>query len=285
MMGRLTAVAMTFAGALFVSAAALAFDDAQYPNLKGQWNRARIPGVGGQPSFDPTKASGRGQQAPLTPEYQALFEANLVDQANGGYGLTRGWACRTSGLPIMMTLFEPMEIIVLPETTYIVIDQHNTQRRIYTDGRDFPAEIEPSYIGYSVGKWINTDGDGRYDVLEVETRGFRGMRVYDADGLPLHDDNQSIIKERFALDKNDPDLLFDEMTVIDHALTRPWTVVKRYRREPTLQPVWHEFICAENNNDVAIGKENYFLSAEGLLMPSKKGQSPPDLRYFKQTQR
>ncbi len=276
---------MALAATLLVTAAAQAFDDAQYPDLKGQWNRARMPGAGGQPSFDPTKASGRGQQAPLTPEYQAIFEANLVDQANGGYGLTRGWACRTSGLPIMMALFEPMEIVVLPETTYILIDQHNTQRRIFTDGRDFPAEIEPSFIGYSIGKWLDSDGDGHYDVLEVETRGFKGFRVFDADGLPLHEDNQSIIKERFALDKTNRNLLYDEMTVIDHALTRPWTVVKRYSREPDPKPVWHEFICAENNNDVAIGSENYFLSGEGLLMPSKKGQAPPDLRYFKSTQK
>jgi hypothetical protein len=285
MMDRLTAAAVALAAVFMIAASAQAFDDAQYPNLKGQWTRARIPGVGGQPSFDPTKTSGRGQQAPLTPEYQALFEANLADQANGGYGLTRGWACRTSGLPIMMTLFEPMEIVVLPETTYILIDQHNTQRRIFTDGRDFPAEIEPAYIGYSIGKWVDEDGDGRYDVLEVETRGFKGPRVYDAAGIPFHADNQSIIKERFALDKADPNLLYDEITVIDHALTRPWTALKRYRREPNPRPVWDEFICAEGNSDVAIGKENYRLSADGLLMPAKKGQAPPDLRYFKQTQR
>jgi hypothetical protein len=33
---------------------------------------------------------------------------------------------------------------------------------------------------------------------------------------------------------------------------------------------------------VAVGKENYFLSADGLLMPSRKGQEPPDTRYFQQ---
>jgi hypothetical protein len=35
---------------------------------------------------------------------------------------------------------------------------------------------------------------------------------------------------------------------------------------------------------VVIGKENYFLSGDGLLMPAKKDQPPPDLKYFKQTQ-
>src|SRR5580700_9132418 len=82
-----------------------AFDDALYPNLKGQWNRAPIPGVTGQPDFDPTKPSGRGQQAPLTPQYQAIFEANLADQAAGGFGTTVGWHCGAWGLPAMMNVY------------------------------------------------------------------------------------------------------------------------------------------------------------------------------------
>ena len=63
---------------------AQAFDDTKYPDLWGQWVGVRIPGVGGQPAFDPTTPWGRGQQAPLTPEYQAVLEASLADQARGG---------------------------------------------------------------------------------------------------------------------------------------------------------------------------------------------------------
>jgi hypothetical protein len=37
--------------------------------------------------------------------------------------------------------------------------------------------------------------------------------------------------------------------------------------------------------EVSIGKENYFMSGDGMLMPSRKNQPPPDLRYFKQTQK
>jgi hypothetical protein len=44
---------------------------------------------------------------------------------------------------------------------------------------------------------------------------------------------------------------------------------------------WREDVCAEGNMHVGIGKENYFLSADGYLMPAKKDQPPPDLRYFK----
>ncbi|HEY7299826.1 MAG TPA: hypothetical protein VH684_18110 [Xanthobacteraceae bacterium] len=270
------------AGMLTPLGGAAAFDDSRYPDLSGQWHRLPTPGVRGQPSFDPTRPWGRGQQAPLTPEYQAKFEASLADQAAGGHGAQRGWSCRTSGMPLMMTLFEPMEIIVLPETTYIRIDQYNTQRRIFTDGRNWPHEIEASYNGYSVGRWIDDDGDGRFDALEVETRGFKGPSTVDASGIPLHHEGRTVIKERFYLDKVRADVLHDQITVIDDALTRPWTVTKNYRRDPDPQPVWIEWVCAEGQSHVAVGKENYYLSADGLLMPTRKDQPPPDLRYFKQ---
>jgi hypothetical protein len=281
---RIGAVAsLAFTTALLITHADVRAQDAtKYPDWKGQWTRARVPGAVGQPPHDPSKPYGRGQQAPLTAEYQANFEANLADQAAGGQGNDVTRVCLPNGMPRAMSAYEPLEIVVTPETTYILIDHIEHTRRVYTDGRKWPADIEPSFSGYSIGKWIDEDGDGRYDVLEVETRGFKGPRVYDASGIPLHADNQTIVKERIYLDKADRNLLRDEITTIDNALSHPWTVTKNYRRNPDPQPVWREWICAEGNTHVEIGKEPYFLSADGLLMPTKKGQKLPDLRYFEQ---
>ena len=73
------AIILVTAATLCMSTAALrAFDDAIYPDLNGQWTRAIVPGAVGLPPFDPAKPAGRGQQAPLTPEYQAKFEATLA---------------------------------------------------------------------------------------------------------------------------------------------------------------------------------------------------------------
>ncbi len=178
-----------------------------------------------------------------------------------------------------------MEVVVTPQTTCVMIEYIHDNRRIFTDGRDWPADIEPSFAGYSIGTWSDAGGAGRYDTLAVETRYFKGPRAFDTSGLPLHKDNQTIVKERIHLDQHDPDILIDELTTIDHALTRPWTVTKRYHRVKNPQPVWLEEVCAENNGHVLIDNEDYFLSAGGLLMPSKKDQPPPDLRYFKQNQK
>jgi hypothetical protein len=270
----ITVSALAAAALCFSAVGAGAFDDAAYPNLRGQWNRT------GSPRFDPARPDGRGQQAPFTAEYQAIFEAGLADVAAGGHGTDPTYVCLSPGMPRIMNVYWPMEVVVLPQTTYIMIEHIHDNRRIYTDGRDWPDSIEPTFAGYSIGRWIDAGGLGHYDTLEVETRHFKGPRNFDTSGLPLHRDNQSIVKERIHLDAANADTLVDEITVIDHALTRPWSVVKRFRRNPDPRPVWLEEVCAENNGHIVISNEDYFLSAEGMLMPSKKNQPAPDLRYF-----
>src|SRR6266436_10086705 len=171
---------------MFGSAAA--FDDSKYPDWSGQWKRPA--GVATQ--WDQTKKNGLAQQAPLTAEYQARLQASIADQARGGQGDDARVSCITAGMPRIMTGTRPFELVVLPAVTY-VYGEGNMPRRIYTDGRRFPTDEEPTYMGYSIGKWIDEDGDGKYDVLEVETRNFKGPRTYENSGILLHGDNASVI--------------------------------------------------------------------------------------------
>jgi hypothetical protein len=161
-----------------------------------------------------------------------------------------------------------------------VLTDYTIPRRIFTDGRDWPQELDQNFNGTSIGRWVDPDAEGRFAALVAETRGFKGPRTYEASGLRLHDDNQTVIKERFSLDPADKNILRDEITVIDHALTRPWTVTKRYSHERDPTPIWHFNDCAEDNHHVVLGKDSYFITSDGKLMPTKKGQKPPDLRYF-----
>ena len=251
---------------------ARAFDESRYPNFTGQWVRIGAP-----------RWVQPGGKPPLTPEYQAVFEANKAEMAVGGPGNVPSWYCLPQGMPMMMNIYDPMEIVVTPKVTYILMSHVNDQyRRIYTDGRDWPEDVEEIYAGYSIGKWIDEDGDGRYDVLEVETRHMKLPRTYDSTGIPFHSDNKSIVKERIYLDKADPNVFVDEITTIDNALTGPWKVVKKARRNPDPLPSWHTEVCSEENALVRIGKEAYFLSSDGYLMPITKDQPPPDMRYFSQ---
>lgn len=269
------AVALTTALSMAVGHAQ---DAARYPDWSGQWRRPES----GTNRYDPSKPPGLAQQAPLTAEYQAILEAGLTDQAEGGQGNNRSSVCFPAGMPRIMAGNIGFEFIVTPKTTHVVF-LNSMPRRIYTDGRDWPDFEEPAFAGYSIGKWTDEDGDGRYDVLEVETRNFNGPRTFDNAGIPLHADNKTIVKERIYRDKTNPDILHNEMMTIDNALTRPWSVHKTYLLQKN--PRWVENICNVGNPLVLLGQEMYYLSAEGLLMPTKKGQKPPDLRYFDQAQK
>jgi hypothetical protein len=273
-------VAFALANTLIIGGAPGA--EEKYPDWQGAWARFIVPGLPGQPSFDQTKPWGPGQQAPLTAEYQKVLDDSIADQAKGGQGnFIEHAQCYPAGMPLMMIAFRPLEFVVTPQTTYVLIGGSDHYRRIFTDGRPWPTEIVPSFSGYSIGRWISAHGDARYDTLEVETRGpFKGRRAYDATGLPLAFDNQSIFKERIHIDAADPNLMHDETTVIDHALTRPWTVDKKYVRSPTPHPDWDEAYCVEGTALVTIGGEMYYLDGDGILMPARKGQKPPDLHYF-----
>jgi hypothetical protein len=273
----LTALSLTMTGA---PSGALAHDESKYPDWGGQW--LRVPD-GGPPRYDTTKPI-RKQEAPLKPEYQALYQASLNDIDAGGFGLDTHYACMPTGMPRQMSGVSRFEFVFGPNATHIVFeDMTLSPRRIYTDGRDWPRDLktrEPTFVGHSLGKWLDTDGDGRYDTLEIETRHVRGPRTWDQTGMPMADDGDAVFKERIYLDKGNPNILHDEITTTDNSLTRPWTVTKNYRREQNV--TWEENNCVEGNAYITVNKQVYVVSGDGLLMPSKKNQPGPDLRYFKQ---
>ena len=270
MLLRKSIAALALSAALLAVPGARAQDVSKLPDLRGQWL-----GVGADEdaSWDPSKPAG-AQQAPLTPEYQAVYRTAMAAQKASGVKLT---SCLPPGMPRSMIMYQPMEVVVMPDTTYIMITYMNEFRRIYTDGRKWPEDIEPSYAGYSIGQWNDENKDGHY-VLSVETRAMKGPRTFDASGVPMDKDNDTVVKERIYLDKNDLNLLHDEVTTIDKALTKPWTVTRSYHRER--EPVWTEFVCSEDNHQVQLGKEVYVISDQGFLTPTRAGQPAPDLKYF-----
>src|SRR5262249_13701552 len=139
-----SSIVIALAAALTVTAAQ-ASDESKYPDFKGQWHRVGAPGwvvPGGSPP-------------PVTPEYQAVFEANKAEMAAGGMGNVPSWYCLPQGMPMMMNIYDPMEVIVAPGATYILISHINdSYRRIYTDGRDWPENPQAAFAAYSVRRRI-----------------------------------------------------------------------------------------------------------------------------------
>ena len=184
-----TALAVLLSG-LSLGLAARADEAKKYPDWNTLWNRGSPPGV-----WDPSKPKGLGQEAPLKPEYQKIHEQNLAKE-KAGINFDIKDTCGPVGMPRLMTAYEPIEIVITPKEVYMLAEAMSPIRRIYTDGRDWPKNPDPSFVGYSIGKWLDTDNDGTYDTLEIETRYMKGPRLMDSTGIPVADDNSTVVKAK-----------------------------------------------------------------------------------------
>lgn len=237
-----------------------------YPDWSGQWTRI------GSLTWEPQGYDVAGEP-PLTAEYQAKREEFQRLRDLGVLAGDPPATCLPPGMPRLMTMSFPFEMVVTPSTSYILADWDSAVRRIYTDGRDWPAYMLAEFNGYSLGQWHDENGDGVYDMLSVETRSIKGPRSFDSRAVVLHDNNETVVLEEFRrLDEN---TLENTITTIDDALTGPWTVKRTYSHTPhSDEVIWVEYVCAENNRHIKLGDDWYFLnSEEGTLDPTRQGQA------------
>jgi hypothetical protein len=259
------ALAVLVAGPFLVTPMLLAEERGEasaYPDWSGQWQRI------GSLNWPPEGYAEAGPP-PLTEEYRAIYESYRQLQRDGIPAGDPPATCLPPGMPRMMKMSFPMEIIVTPGTTYVYAEWASQFRRVYTDGRDWPDYILPSFNGYSLGAWHDENGDGTYDMLSIETRGIAGPRSFDSTGVPLHEDGGTVVLEEIRL--LDEETLENRITTIDAALTEPWTIHQRYRRQ-TEDVVWTEYVCVENNRHLKLGEDWYFIDADGRLEPTRAGQ-------------
>jgi len=97
---------------------ARAFDESKYPDFAGQLAQAQRAGHGAVGSNQAVWAIA--QKAPLKPEFQAALEASLKDQTLGGQGDDARYSCLPNGMPRIMTVVWPIEIVITPKITYIM---------------------------------------------------------------------------------------------------------------------------------------------------------------------
>jgi hypothetical protein len=236
-----------------------------YPDWKGQWSR-----IGG---LDwPPEGYRKAGAPPLTAQYQEVWKRNQALQDEGLPAGDPTAKCLPPGMPRVMKMDLPMEVIVTPKITYVYGAWDSQFRRIFTDGRAWPEEPLDTFNGYSIGEWHDENGDGAYDMLSVETRSLRGPRVFDSRAVPFHDNNHTVVREEIRLVGGKT--LEDKITTIDDALTRPWTIAQRYGRK-TDKIVWKEHLCVSGKWYLTLGEDWYiFDPATQSLAPARKGQAP-----------
>lgn len=216
-----------------------------------------------------------GSMPSLTDEFKVLWEeVRSLHEAGIPAGDPTA-KCLPPGMPRLMGMDVPMEIIITPSVTYIYVEWDSQLRRIFTDGREFPEYIPPSFNGYSIGEWEDLDEDGVYDLLTVETRGFSGPRSFDERGMPLHDNGETIVHE--SLRFIDEHTLENRMTTIDDALTEPWTSVHRYSRRID-DIVWRGHLCVNSPRHFQLG-EYWYIYHPNMEFPEPANADQPPLVF------
>jgi hypothetical protein len=143
--------------------------------------------------------------------------------------------CIPPGIPRTMIQPLPWEIVMAPDRVVMIFEFQSLVRQIFTDGRGHSKDLDPTYMGNSIGHW---DGD----TLVVDTIGFNGKTWIDPKGLPT----TGALHVTELIRRVSHDTLSDDYTIDDRkAYTKPWTVQKLF----TLHPDWQikEYVCAENN--------------------------------------
>ena len=145
--------------------------------------------------------------------------------------------CLPASIPLATLLSEFTKIVQTPGLTLVMHELDNATRQIYTDGRPLPADPNPSWLGYSIGRWDR-------DALVVETIGFNGKGPLDIFGHPRSEKMRIIERyRRRDVGHLDVELTFDDPVVY----TRPFTIKVTHLLQPDTDIL--EYFCNENERD------------------------------------
>ena len=168
---------------------------------------------------------------PYQPWAEALFKERRANSSKDDPTAN----CIVGGVPRSDLVGYPFKILEVPGMVVILYEAVHSYRQIFTDGRAFPADMNPAWFGYSIGHWEG-------DAFVVETRGFNDKGWLDNGGKPATD--QLKVTERFI--RKDFGNMDIEITIDDaKAYTKPWTATQPLVFQADTELL--EYICNENN--------------------------------------
>jgi hypothetical protein len=178
-------------------------------------------------------ADYKPEESPMRPEFNELF-----GKRNQVLGLDIPTShCLPGGVPFGMLLPFPTKIVQTPGLIVMLLEGDGTSRQVYTDGRKYPDDPQPMWMGYSVGRWEG-------DTLVVETRGINDKTWLDALGHPHSEDMR--VTERFH--RRDFGHMDVQITIDDpKTYTKPFSIKVTHRLLPDTDIL--EWYCAENEKD------------------------------------
>jgi hypothetical protein len=212
--------------AVVTATLALAFTPAALatPDLTGVWSII---------SRADTLKTEDGKLPPLLPSAKTVYEMHLAQATRGDRSFDGTTRCLPPGLPRLMLVHRPFEILQRPKALYFVHELNRLPRRAYLN-ENLPTDVDPHYLGYSVARW---EGDS----LVIESSGFDDGTLLDTSGLP-HSDALHLI-ERYQLGK-DGKHLHARFTIEDpKTYSAPWSFKVEYEKRPGYE--LRENVCAD----------------------------------------
>jgi hypothetical protein len=203
------------------------------PAPKSADGHSDISGVW-SPNTAPLQVIAPTAAIPFQPWSRALTE----ERADGARGKDDPAAYCIPGMPKLVVLPYPYKIVQAPGMMLILYEGFTTYRQIFTDGRPLPKDAEPTWLGYSTGKWEG-------DTFVVDTVNINERTWLDNAGRPHS--NAMRLTERYH--RRDFGHLEMQLTIDDpKAYTKPWTVSENAVLLPDTDLL--EYICSEDNKDI-----------------------------------
>jgi len=193
------------------------------PNITGLWRPS--PGIVG----DITR--NMKEPVPFQPWAEALYKHRRATDSKDDPTAN----CIVGGVPRSDFVGYPFKILQVPGMIVILYEAVHSYRQIFTDGRRLPEDPNPTWFGYSVGRWEG-------DTFVVDTAGFNDKGWLDNAGMPATE--RLRVTERFT--RKDFGHLDIQITIDDpKAYTKPWTVTQPLQFQPDTELL--EYMCNENN--------------------------------------
>ena len=207
------------------------------PDLSGIWlpdpGPAGTKGIGEvlrSPYFVDITTDLSPEKVPFQPwaeaQYRRHRERNMMDDPTA--------RCQPTGVPALDTYPFPFKVLQMPGLVVILYENNTDFRQIFADGRELPRDPQPTWMGYSVGKWDR-------DTFVVESFGFNDRSWLDRSGHP-HSESLRVIERFRRLDFGRMEI---QITIDDpNAYTRPITFTQAQKLVPDTELLEH--FCTDN---------------------------------------
>jgi len=214
------------------------------PAVLSQWLNQKVPGVPRTPDGKVNLLAPTPKAADGKPDLSGTWETeygyftNLAKALKPADVVMQPWAkarqaqrsvndnlpnlCMPPGVPHIdmsarIEMPHPFKVVQTPSLIVLLYETstNSTFRQVFLDGRSLPKEPNPTWLGYSVGRWEG-------NALVVDTIGFNGRSLLDVGpGHPQSEEGR--VTERFM--RRDFGHLEIGITIDDpKAYAKPWSV-------------------------------------------------------------